>query len=246
MRTDAYPGPRPDRATAQRNRDAALARLTRVRAVTIAGAGVLTAAVAGVVSSASGHTLGKRPATDGHRDDRAPGRRPASRRGQAMPPLASARQLGLRRPSSAPGAGTGAARQPASPSPTQPQATQPRPRRSLRPSRRSPWRRRWPRPPPSRVGLDRIRALRGARQYRGDDGDRPGGDSTRRAAPSSRSWRRSITPAHGSARTPSCRRSTGPAAGPGGCRRCCARPCAPRCARRRSPTVMSIRPWARP
>lgn len=119
MRTRAYPGPRPDRATAQRNRDAALARLSRVRAATIAGAGVLTAAVAGVVSSASGHTLGKRP-TAAATVTTAARTTTATRAGQAMPPLASARQLGLQRPSSAPGGDDGG-------SAPAPQATAPAP-----------------------------------------------------------------------------------------------------------------------
>ncbi|HET9105027.1 MAG TPA: hypothetical protein VFN55_16875 [Solirubrobacteraceae bacterium] len=125
MSTSAYPGPRPDRATAQRNRDAALARLARVRTVTIAGAGVLTAAVAGVVSSASGHTLGKRTVTTAAVTPRAS--TSSSRSGQTLPPLASARQLGLGRPGSAPGGDDGGASQPSASQPqaTQPQATQP-------------------------------------------------------------------------------------------------------------------------
>jgi hypothetical protein len=96
-----YPGPRPDRAAAQRKREAAFARLARLRGVTLIGAGALTAAVAGVVSAASGRTLGAKhsvPASgsvakvSGH----------AGSTHATMPPLASAGQLGLGAPGSAP------------------------------------------------------------------------------------------------------------------------------------------------
>jgi hypothetical protein len=137
--TNAYPGPRPDRATAQRKREAALARLTRVRALTIAGAGALTAVVAGVVSSASGHTLGASHAIR----TAAVTPRAASARSKAvgMPPLANARQLGLRRPSASPqpvpqqdpnaqaqaAAPQAAAPQPVAPQSVAPQAAAPQP-----------------------------------------------------------------------------------------------------------------------
>jgi hypothetical protein len=98
--TNAYPGPRPDRAAAQHKRDAALARLTRVRGLTIAGAGALTAVVAGVVSSASGHTLG---ATHAIRTAAVTPRAAAGpSKAVTMPPLATARQLGLRPPGASP------------------------------------------------------------------------------------------------------------------------------------------------
>ena len=100
MSTNAYPGPRPDRATAQRKREAAFARLTRVRAITIAGAGALTAVVAGVVSSASGHTLGAKHAVRTASVTRRAAAGPI--KAVTLPPLASARQLGLRRPSASP------------------------------------------------------------------------------------------------------------------------------------------------
>ena len=100
MSMNAYPGPRPDRATAQRKREAALARLTRVRAITIAGAGALTAVVAGVVSSASGHTLGATHAVRTAAVIRRAGAPPSQ--AVRLPPLASARQLGLRRPGASP------------------------------------------------------------------------------------------------------------------------------------------------
>ena len=101
MSTNAYPGPRPDRATAQRKREAALARLTRVRGATIVGAGALTAVVAGVVSSASGHTLG---ATHAIRTAAVTPRTAAATSSKAakMPPLADARQLGLGVPGASP------------------------------------------------------------------------------------------------------------------------------------------------
>lgn len=117
MSTGSYPGPRPDRAAAQLKREAALARLTRVRGITIAGAGALTAVVAGVVSSASGHTLGAKHVLR----SAAPAPRAAapSSRTAKLPPLASARQLGLGAP--------GAAPQPAPQGPAGPQAQAPAP-----------------------------------------------------------------------------------------------------------------------
>jgi hypothetical protein len=86
---------------AQRERDAALDRVNRVRGMTIVGAGALTAAVAALVSAAApGRTLGaKAPVGTGtvlapHTTGRV-----ASRR---MPPLASPSQLGLESPGSVP------------------------------------------------------------------------------------------------------------------------------------------------
>ena len=103
MSTGMYPGPRPDRASAQRKREAALARLRRVRGVTVIGAGALTAAVAGVVSSASGRSLGAkhyvRSSTPVTKLAKAV---PATSTHAKMPRLASAAQLGLGAPSSAP------------------------------------------------------------------------------------------------------------------------------------------------
>jgi hypothetical protein len=94
-----YPGPRPDRAAAQRKREAALARLARVRGVTVIGAGALTAAVAGVVSVASGRTLGTKHYVRAS-VTKASGSAAATH--AKMPPLASAGQLGLGSPASAP------------------------------------------------------------------------------------------------------------------------------------------------
>jgi hypothetical protein len=98
--TGTYPGPRPDRATAQRKREAALTRLIRVRGVVMIAAGTLTAAVAGLVSAASGRTLGAKHAVR----TSVPIAKVSPRAGTAatMPPLASAGQLGLGGPSSAP------------------------------------------------------------------------------------------------------------------------------------------------
>lgn len=73
-----------------------MARLSRVRGLTVIAAGALTAAVAGVVSVASGRTLGaKRVAPVAKVSAAAPAR-------VTMPPLASAGQLGLGAPGSAP------------------------------------------------------------------------------------------------------------------------------------------------
>lgn len=132
MSTNAYPGPRPDRATAQRKRDAALARLTRVRALTIAGAGALTAVVAGVVSSASGHALGAKHVIRTAAVTPRAAATPA--KAVKMPPLANARQLGLRRPSASPQAAptqdpnaqaSAPQAQPVAPQPVAPQAAAP-------------------------------------------------------------------------------------------------------------------------
>ena len=95
-----YPGPRPDRAAAQRKREAALARLARVRGVTVVGAGALTVAVAGVVSAASGRTLGAKHYVRASSVAKVSGNAGSSQ--ATMPPLASAGQLGLGAPASAP------------------------------------------------------------------------------------------------------------------------------------------------
>lgn len=110
--TGMYPGPRPDRVTAQRKREAALARLSRVRTVAVIAAGALTVAVAGVVSAASGRTLGaKHQARTSAPAAKVRG--PAGTPRATLPPLSSAGQLGLGAPGSAP--------QPAQPQPAQPQ-----------------------------------------------------------------------------------------------------------------------------
>ena len=128
MSTGAYPGPRPDRASAQQARAAALSRLTRVRGLTIVAAGALTAAVAGVVSAASGRTLGHHVVRTAAVTPRA-----ATTSSAKLPPLASARALGLGRPSHAPqpqdqGGSTTPQSQPQpapAPAPVAPQPVQP-------------------------------------------------------------------------------------------------------------------------
>ncbi len=111
-----YPGPRPDRASAQRKREAALARLARVRGVTVIGAGALTVAVAGVVSAASGRTLGAKHYLRASASVATVSGNAGSSQA-TMPPLASAGQLGLGAPASAP--------QPAPPAQPQTQAATP-------------------------------------------------------------------------------------------------------------------------
>jgi hypothetical protein len=102
----------PDRAAAQREREAAFARIGRVRGATVIGAGALTAAIAGVVSAvAPGHTLGaKAPVTTASASNAARVRTTAL----VMPPLDKPGQLGLQGPSSPPQS-------------AQPQGTQPQP-----------------------------------------------------------------------------------------------------------------------
>ena len=211
MSTNAYPGPRPDRATAQRKREAALARLTRVRAIMIAGAGALTAVVAGVVSSASGHTLGATHAVRVRRRSRL-ARRGRSGPAVTLPPLASARQLGLRRPG-------------ASPQSVPPQAPPPRRRRRqaqpVAPQAAAP---QAVAPQPCAAagrtgGLRRLLTASTSFPALGSTAVVMTGDGEHLTAPrrpSSVWWPSSISPARGFARTPSCRRSTGPADAPGG------------------------------
>jgi hypothetical protein len=82
-----------------------MARITRVRGLAVLGAGGLTAAVAAVVSAvAPGHTLAK--ASTHARTAVARRGAVAPVRTAVMPPLDSARQLGLRAPSSTPQSAT--------------------------------------------------------------------------------------------------------------------------------------------
>jgi hypothetical protein len=100
MTSSAHPHPRPDRIAAQQHREAALARLVRVRGASVLGAGALTAALAAVVSAiAPGHTLGaKRRAAVASGPTAATTRAATAK----LPPLASPGSLGLRGPSGAP------------------------------------------------------------------------------------------------------------------------------------------------
>jgi hypothetical protein len=114
-----YPGDRPDRRAAQRERDAALDRVSRVRGVTIFGAGALAAALAAVVSAvAPGRSLGAKVPVRSHAvlAKRTPVRTASAR----MPPLASPSQLGLQGPAGAPQSAPPA--QPSSPAPAPAQA----------------------------------------------------------------------------------------------------------------------------
>jgi len=122
----------PDRAAAQRDRDAALTRVSRVRRITIVGAGALTAALAAVVSAvAPGRSLGAK--TPVHAPTVVV--RQARARTIRMPPLASPNQLGLQAPGAAPQAApqtqtqaqTQASAPPAQAQPQQQAAPQPAP-----------------------------------------------------------------------------------------------------------------------
>jgi hypothetical protein len=126
----AYPGQNPSRAVAQRERDAALNRVSRVRRVTIFGAGALTAALAAVVSAAAGRTLGAKVPLTTH--PVVAKRTRGSTALPKMPPLASPRALGLRAPSSSPQAAPQTQTQAQAPAPqtqtqTQPAAPVPQP-----------------------------------------------------------------------------------------------------------------------
>lgn len=119
----------PARVAAQNKRDAAFARLQRVRGASVLGAGALTAAVAAVVSAvAPGHTLGAKP----HLRTRVArtSRRSAAALPTRLPALASPSQLGLQGPASAPQSAPAAPQSaPAAPqpqsSPAQPAAPAP-------------------------------------------------------------------------------------------------------------------------
>ena len=101
---------------AQHEREAALGRVSRVRAMTVVGAGAVTAAFAGLVSAvAPGHTLGaKVSAGSGTVLARPVTGRATARR---LPALASPSQLGLQSPHGAPQAAPSAP-----PAQAQPQA----------------------------------------------------------------------------------------------------------------------------
>jgi hypothetical protein len=110
----------PRSSDSQRQRDDALRRVSRVRRMTIVGAGALTAAVAAAVSAAApGRTLGAKQteAVNGGAG-RTASLSSASSVAPRMPPLASAASLGLQSSDENSGA--------PSPSPP-PQATQPAP-----------------------------------------------------------------------------------------------------------------------
>ena len=92
--------PYPARTAAQRRRDAMLARVTRTRWVTVAGAGGLSAALAalvGAVAPGRSSASTSREAVTSHATVTA-----AHARAPAMPPAADAAQLGLQPPGSAP------------------------------------------------------------------------------------------------------------------------------------------------
>ena len=119
---------RPSRGLAQQERDSALQRVGRTRRWVIAAAAALTAGFAAIVSAiAPGRTIGAHAQTRalGLGSTRTPPRPLASTR---MPPLASAQDLGLQGPSSAPQAAPTPSQQ-AAPSPSQaaPSQSQPAP-----------------------------------------------------------------------------------------------------------------------
>ena len=130
MSKPVSPGHTPTRAVAQRERDAAFTRVSRVRRLTILGAGALTAALAAVVSAAAGRTLGAKTSPTTH-----PVVAKRTRGATAlpkMPPLASPGSLGLQTPGSPPQAAPQTqtqAQAPAAPAPqpTAPAAPQPAP-----------------------------------------------------------------------------------------------------------------------
>ena len=118
MTSGIYPRPRIDRAAAQRDREAAFARIGRVRGLTIVGAGALSLVIAAAASSAAhGHTLGVK--SHAHHGSGGAARRTAHAGVAAlkMPPLATPSQLGLQAPGSAPQAASPPAS--SSPSPSQ-------------------------------------------------------------------------------------------------------------------------------
>lgn len=116
-----YPGQSPDRVAAQRGRDAALLRVSRLRRATIIGAGALTAALAAVVSAvAPGRSLGAKASVSARTAVARPTRPQTG--SPKMPPLANPSGLGLQAPGAAPQAAPQTQPQPqpqAAPAPTQ-------------------------------------------------------------------------------------------------------------------------------
>jgi hypothetical protein len=102
---------------AQRARDATLRRVSRVRAMTILGAGGLTVALAAFVSAvAPGRTLGAKVSVG--LGTVTAGRTTTPTASRTLPPLASPSQLGLQSPDGAPQAAPSPAPQPqAAPAP---------------------------------------------------------------------------------------------------------------------------------
>jgi len=121
MPRHAHDGLRPNLSAAQRYRDAAFARVARVRRAAIFGAAALTAGLAGLVSAlAPGRTLGAKVKVRAQTASVTPRRAGAA--SAQMPPLAKPSQLGLRPPASAPQSGQTSSTQstPAQPPPAPP------------------------------------------------------------------------------------------------------------------------------
>jgi hypothetical protein len=103
MAITRYPRLASDRLAVQRDRDAALSRVGRVRRLTIFGAGALTAGLAAAVSAiAPGRSLGAKATVVREPSSARAARRPAGSGTLRMPGLASPGALGLRAPQSAP------------------------------------------------------------------------------------------------------------------------------------------------
>ena len=102
MTPSSHHRPRADRIAAQHKREAAFARVARVRGASVIGAGALTAAVAAVVSAvAPGHTLGK-ARTAVASTNSIPLAPSTGKSTATLPPLASPQALGLSSPDGAP------------------------------------------------------------------------------------------------------------------------------------------------
>lgn len=126
MAKGIYPGLRPDRMAGQRERDAALDRVSRVRRRIGLGAGALVAGFAAFVSAtAPGRTLGAKVPVG---SETVPAGRTTGRSASlTMPPLASPSQLGLQSPEGVPQAAPTAPPAQAQPQPQAAPAPQPAP-----------------------------------------------------------------------------------------------------------------------
>lgn len=114
---------RRSKSLAQLERDAALARVSRARRWALLGAAALTAGFAALVSAiAPGRSVGAKGRATTYVAARSAPRHTAA--GLQMPPLASAGDLGLQGPSSAPQSAAGPT---PSPAPQQPSPSAPSP-----------------------------------------------------------------------------------------------------------------------
>jgi len=114
----------PQRSTAVLERDAALARVGRLRRLVIFGSAALSAAFAALVSTTP---LGKASVRSTRTGSTAPRASTPVAQAPSLPPLAGANQLGLQGPQVAPSDASGASAGPSQAAPSQAPSSQPAP-----------------------------------------------------------------------------------------------------------------------